>query len=61
MDAAVEYLMTTKEVARVLRVSPITVDKMVRDGMLEYVTVRSLRRFTADQVRDYIRRASVKV
>lgn len=51
----IDYLMTRDDVARVLRCKRGTVDALVRQGKLKSLTVsRNMRRFTADQVRDYI-------
>jgi excisionase family DNA binding protein len=53
-----ENLMTVKEVAAVLRVSPQTLYKMLEQRSIPAVKVGSQWRFDRDQIREWIRRES---
>jgi excisionase family DNA binding protein len=50
-----ENLMTVKEVAALLRVSPQTLYKMLEQGTIPAVKVGSQWRFDRDEVREWIR------
>ena len=53
-----QNLMTVKEVAALLRVSPQTLYKMLEQRSIPAVKVGSQWRFEQDQIRDWIRRES---
>jgi excisionase family DNA binding protein len=50
-----ENLMTVKEVAALLRVSPQTLYKMLEQGSIPAVKVGSQWRFDRDEIREWIR------
>jgi excisionase family DNA binding protein len=54
-ESAWPELMTVAEVAVILRVSKMTVYRMVREGEIEVRRVGRSYRLLADSVRDYIR------
>jgi excisionase family DNA binding protein len=55
-------LLDSEEVAAILKISPKTVHKLAREGKLACVQVTSRdRRFTPEQVQDYIRSQSTEV
>ena len=51
-----ENLMTVKEVAALLRVSPQTLYKMLEQGSIPAVKVGSQWRFDRDEIREWITR-----
>jgi excisionase family DNA binding protein len=53
-----ENLMTVKEVAALLRVSPQTLYKMLEQRSIPAVKVGSQWRFDRDQIREWIRKQS---
>ena len=58
--SAIDRLKTAAAVASILGVSPKTVHKLVREGKLACVQVTSReRRFTDEQVQDFIRSHSI--
>ncbi len=61
---SIQKLLTAKDVAEILGISVKTVNKLVREGKLGCVQVTAKeRRFTEDQIRDYIesRRSKVQI
>jgi excisionase family DNA binding protein len=50
-----ENLMTVKEVAALLRVSPQTLYKMLEQGSIPAVKIGSQWRFDRDQIREWIK------
>jgi excisionase family DNA binding protein len=50
-----ENLMTVKEVAALLRVSPQTLYKMLEQGTIPAVKIGSQWRFDRDQIRDWLK------
>jgi excisionase family DNA binding protein len=56
-----ENLMTVKEVAALLRVSPQTLYKMLEQRSIPAVKVGSQWRFDRDQIREWIRKQSETV
>ena len=50
-----ENLMTVKEVAALLRVSPQTLYKMLEQGLIPAVKIGSQWRFDRDQIREWIK------
>ncbi|AFM26041.1 helix-turn-helix domain-containing protein [Desulfomonile tiedjei] len=61
-SAAIERLLTAVTVASILGISPKTVHKLVREKKLACVQVTSRdRRFTHEQIQEYIRSQSTPV
>ncbi len=61
-SSSVERLLTAATVACILGISPKTVHKLVREGKLACVQVTAReRRFTHEQVEDYIRSQTTSV
>lgn len=59
---AIARLLSPKDVAEILGISVKTVHKLVRDGKLGCVQVNDRdRRFTEDQVREYVEERTLKV
>jgi len=59
---SVERLLTVSIVASILGISPKTVHKLVREGKLACVQVTARdRRFTPEQIQEYIRSQSTSV
>ena len=57
-----EALLTAKDVSTILRISPKTVNKLVRDCRLACVRVtKRERRFTIEQVETYIESRSTQI
>lgn len=56
MVAELPVVLTVKQVAKHLEVSPDTVRRMAREKEIESFMVRGARRFTVDAVAEYIRR-----
>lgn len=62
VDMGMPVLLRVSEVAQILGISVKTVHKLVREGKLACVQVTSRdRRFTNDQIQDYIRSQSTEV
>jgi excisionase family DNA binding protein len=51
----IENLMTVKEVAALLRVSPQTLYKMLEQGSIPAVKIGSQWRFDRDQIKDWLK------
>ena len=61
-SSSIERLLTVAAVASILGISPKTVHKLVRERKLACVQVTAReRRFTQEQVQEYIRSQSTKV
>lgn len=62
LDSRMPALWQASDVARILDISPKTVHKLAREGKLACVQVTSReRRFTPEQVQEYIRSQSTEV
>jgi excisionase family DNA binding protein len=48
-------LLKTSEVAKILRIAPQTVRKMIREGLLPSYTVGNLRRVDTAELSNYLR------
>lgn len=53
-DCCMEAVYTVSEVARILRVSPRTVYKIIQAGELQAIRVRGQYRITADALQIYL-------
>lgn len=54
VDTSALNLLTVGDVSRQLRVSPVTVHRLVRAGKLESVKIGRSRRFTQAMVTEYV-------
>ena len=60
-EAAMPQLMDAKDVAKILKIAPKTVHKLVRRGKLGCVQVTAKeRRFTEEQMREYIESRTIE-
>ena len=52
---ATQKIMTISEVAELLKVHPITVYRLIKQGKLPYFRIGRILRFDADQLEDWLR------